>query len=110
MLAREASRALVCEDAFGLWLAIGLRTIFSLPYLEARGKGLDVAIVLIDVSLKRAQMFVGVAPCSGEVPVWLEQQQRHAVGLDRSDRCGYMLGAVIGIRNRRGDGCWRLQP
>src|SRR5438309_3099828 len=106
----KTSPTLLAETRCGLWLAIGLRTVVSLPYLKACGERLDGVIVLIHISLKRSQMVVGIAPGSDKVAVWLEQEQRHTVGLHRSDRCGDVLGAVVFIGNGRRDGRGRLQP
>src|SRR5438270_6773258 len=87
------------ESSGALW-----RSIFSAPYFEAGREGFDVAIVLIEVGLKRAEVLVGVAPGSGEVAVWLEKKQRDAVGLDGRDRCGDVFGPVVFIGDGRGDG------
>ena len=73
------SRAICFRRA--LWLSIRLRRVYSLPYFEAGGKRFDGPIVVIEVGLERAEMFVGVAPGSGEVA-------------DQVDAGGYELKVV----------------
>src|SRR5438309_11512142 len=92
-----------------LGIGIGAGGVCLRPYYEAGGERFYMTIVLTYVRLKRAEMFVGVAPGSGEIAIWLEEKQGDAVGFHCGDGCGDVLGPVIFVGNWRRDRSRGLQ-
>ena len=80
----------------GLRLQIRLWGVASLPYLEAVGERLYVAIVLIEVGLKRPQMHVGVAPGSCEMGMRLVSMAATDEAICSGRSYSYGIGAEIG--------------